>query len=176
MLVGDILAASVMSGACALTTAQDVSLRDSNIRIGDLISADCVGAASMRDAVVARIPRQRNRVVLNRAALAALVHRRVPSIVLARAGAGPAVTFHVPSPRAAANVAPCFAAATPIAEGEPISGADLTAAPCSAEPPSRIVYDRTHGVTRAGVDVNAGDYLGRLSVRAERMPDSGDEL
>jgi hypothetical protein len=178
MLAGALLSALALSGGCALTEARDVSLRDYNIRVRDLVSSDC-GAASnpnVRDAVVASVPSGRKSVVLGQAALARLVHRRVPGIVLGSNDDAARVTFHVPAARVAIDAAPCFATATTIAAGDAINGSDLTSVPCGNNAAAPIAYDRTYGLTRAGADIGAGGYLGHLNVPPERLPDTGDRL
>lgn len=176
MLAGGIVAVLALSGACLLTEAREVSLPDHDIRIGNVVSADCSTASNARDAVVASIPSGRESVHLSRKALARLVHRRVPALVLApHDDAGP-VTFHAPAAHTPANVDSCFAAVIAIAAGDAINGADLASAPCEANASAPIVYDRTYGLVRAGDDIAPGAYLGRLSPVAERRPDTGDAL
>ncbi|MFZ2031062.1 MAG: hypothetical protein WAU68_12180 [Vitreimonas sp.] len=129
-----------------------------------------------RNIVVARLPRDLRTVSIRRAALARLIHRRVPALAFSVDDAADEVRFQAPASQVRADSRACFAAATPIPMGEVISATDLARASCTGEATAPISYDRTYGLTRAGADIGTGDYLGSISVSAEHMPDTGDAL
>ncbi len=176
MLAAAFLAAWALSGGCALTQAHDVSLADHNIHVRDVVNDGCNVPAAVGEAVIAAIPRDQTGAHLTRAALADLLQRRIPMLSLVAADRAAEVAFHAPATPSAAAAGSCLASAVAIDAGNIINSDDVTPVPCSTEERASLVYDRTYGLTRAGVDIASGAYLGHLSLPLEHMPDAGDAL
>jgi len=179
MLAASLLAATALSSGCTLIDSHEVALRDRELRVGDVVASGCplLADARIRNATIAVVPSGRAHVRLTRTGLASLVHRRVPTLALMHDADASLVTIRAPHEISSAHAAPCFAAAGPIADGEPVTGADIAPTACAAsDEGSPIRYDRIYGIARADGAIAAGAYLGRLSVPQHQLPSEGDAL
>lgn len=165
---------------CGVLDAERIELAGRELHVRDIADLSCVAPESrttLGDLVVARVPEGRPHLTASRAALAALVRRRVPTLSGMSAGRG-AITIMAPA--TAASHAPsrsCFATRKPIHAGDAISEELLAKAPC-AEPAQRnlLGYDRSEGVVRARIDVPAGVQVGAILVSPELTADTNDQV
>jgi hypothetical protein len=168
-------------GACTLTTADAVDLKDRSLRVKDVVQLDCVpedARDSLGAIVLGKLPSESAEIRLSHTDIAVLAERRIPGLDLTvEEGLSEEVTLRAGRDIASTATPPCFAAAHPIAANQAISAGDLLPASCQGKdgrPP--VHYDKANGVVRTAANLAQGDYLGRLSVPAQTYPDTGDEL
>jgi hypothetical protein len=169
---------TAIGALCALTDAHTVELRTDQLRVGDVVSLDCL-APEQRPIVgehaLATLERERH---ITRAALAALARRRVPALVNIDLGGDRdeivrlSVIPHDPLPL----TGDCYVARTALATGAAISADDVEITPCATQPTTRVRYDRAHGVLRAADDIAAGDALGRMIAPSPSVLSAGQSL
>lgn len=142
----------------------NIDLRDRQVRIGDVARIDDAGGIpNLERRIVAMLPESRRLLTVSRAALAGLIRRAVPGLVI-RHGAG-AMILRSPAPSARFS-RPCFALAGPVAQGALLRPSDLAEAACDDEDlgSAAVRLDRRTGAVRAAGALPAGAYLGRIAV------------
>lgn len=159
-----------------LRPGEDIVLRDRPLRIGDIARIDHAGGIpDLERRIVAMLPERRRTVTVSRAALAGLIRRAVPGLVI-RHGAG-AMTLRLPAPSARAS-RPCFALAAPVAQGALLRPSGLAETACAG--PDRggtaVRLDRRTGALRAAAALPAGAYLGRIAVPSPPDIERGQRL
>jgi hypothetical protein len=171
---------AIVAGAtCAITDEHTVELGAAQVELADVASLDCI-ASSYRDQTgrmqIASLSGERE---ITRAALAALIRRRVPALSAVDPGGNPNALLRLRPPRAEPAPASinCYIARRALGAGEAITAADVEPAPCGAEAPSRRVrYERRDGVVRAAAGIAAGDQLGRMTAPAASITEAGEPL
>lgn len=172
--------AAIAAGACAMTSADTLSVDDGVVRLRDIADLACVrpeARAQMGALIVAELDPTQREVRLTRAALSTLVRRRVPALAALAPGdrheivIGRASRPHSDDGQALPG---CSVAARSLQAGEAIARADLLDAPCdSTAPAHKLRYNRRDRAVEAGAVISAGDYLGRVFAPPERMVSAG---
>lgn len=118
-------------------------------------------------------------VSISAADLSAMIRKRVPALDVR--SNGPAVySIRVWTERqalVAGDIQLCSVMALPVRADRIIEPSDIESIACDAEKVRASVYfDRQYSVLRAGKDLRAGDYLGRVEVPGQTSVDIDDEL
>jgi flagella basal body P-ring formation protein FlgA len=164
LLVGLAIAAQPEAQA-VIRPAETLDLSGRQLRLGDL--AQVVGtdrAFELERRVVAMLPESRRAVQLSRVAIANLVRRAVPGLMVR---GGPAmVLIRRDSTRPAPPRSACVALATSVAAGAMLRRSDLTPVACAGDRRERVSIrvDRRSGTVHAGAALHAGTYLGQVSL------------
>lgn len=175
-----LLAAAGAPVAVGLKPAPEVMLASREIRLGEVV--DLAGLAPavrarLAPRVIAVVPAGRSRVTLSRQALTALVRRSVPGLHLLEAADGASVVLQVRVDAGEASQSGCAESARPLAAGTALSSEDLRPVACrNGSEPAPLRFDRLNGVVRAGGDIAAGTYLGRVSPGPGVAVDKGDKV
>jgi flagella basal body P-ring formation protein FlgA len=179
-LLNLLLAAAGASVTVGLVPAAEVALPGRQIRLGDV--ADLSGLAPeartrLAPRVLAAIPPGRSRITLSREALQALVRRNVPGLSLRPDSNGSPMAFRVAADSGDRTSGACAELTRPLADGAPLSDADLVAVDCRSNAASPALrFDRQDRVVRASGELAAGTYLGRISAPPAVAVDRGDKL
>jgi hypothetical protein len=163
-----------MAGASA---PGEMTLPDRRIRLVDVADLSLLAPAARRSLaprVIATMPPGRGRITLSREALTGLIRRSVPGLALSPRLDEGMLIFRVALAEPAS--AGCSELARPVAAGKAISSEDMLPVPCRAEAVPELRFDRRDGIVRAGGDLAAGAYLGRISAGAAPAADKGDKL
>jgi hypothetical protein len=175
-----LLAFAGATAAVGLVPAGEVVLQDRQIRLGDVVDLGGLAPEQRRrlaPRVIAVLPLGRSRAILPPEALAGLVRRAVPGLDLRMPKGVGSFTFRLAQPPAAASaVKPCAELARSLFSGAALSPDDIHPVDCRAQQPSQLRFDRLNGVVRAGEDLPAGAYLGRVSPAKAADIDAGDKL
>jgi|CXWL01.1.fsa_nt_gi hypothetical protein len=181
MLTGAPFLAAV---ACGLMPSETIELTAREVRVANIVSLECIAPSERRDIgalVVAVLPSGARSTPVTRAALAGLARRRVPALAsLVVEDGNRSVTLHrsvAAQTDDTASDPACYAAAHVVEAGEPLTGANLVAAPCRDSPADvELHYDRLHGVLRATQPLASSDYIGRVMAPPVPFPDTEDAL
>ncbi|HYD37215.1 MAG TPA: flagella basal body P-ring formation protein FlgA [Allosphingosinicella sp.] len=178
-LLAFLLAAAGASVTVGLIPAAEVALTDRRIRLADVADLSGLAPAArsrLAQRVLAVVPAGRDGITLSREALAALVRRSVPGLVV-RTGADRApLVFRLAARTEDGRRAGCAELARPLAAGASLSEADLIEVDCREAAASGLRFDRGDRVARAGRDLEAGAYLGRISAPPAVAVDKGAKL
>jgi hypothetical protein len=129
------------------------------VTLADVAQAADLGRLGAME--IARLPVGRDRLSLSRRAIAALVRRAVPGIVV-ESGDARIVTFRYVR-RAEVGAAGCQVTSAALAAGAAITRDKIAAGPCAMATPA-LRYDAASGYLVARHDLPAGSPLGHLAV------------
>ena len=163
----------------ALTGAQTVWLETPRIRLADVAAPAGLPRRAwdrLAGNVIATLSARDRFVTLSRKAVATLIARRVPGArALADPGAGP-IRFEVKYQISPAPPLACRRLGTARHADEPVVEADLIPAPCTADRPAELRFDRAGRRLVAKRDLSAGSYVGRVVVPLAPAVKRGDGL
>lgn len=174
-----LLAAAGATVTVGLTPAAEVALPDRRIRLGDvadLSALDPSARSRLAPRVLAVIPAGRTGLTLSREALGALVRRSVPGLRVRTQAGEAALAFRVTMGADEGPRTGCAELARPLAAGAAVSSDDLVPVACRETAASGLRFDRLDRVARAERDLEAGTYLGRVSVSPAVAVDKGAKL
>ncbi|PTS90571.1 hypothetical protein DBR17_01215 [Sphingomonas sp. HMWF008] len=162
-IVSAMLALSLVSvGVPSLVEGDHILLSSRSIRLADVMPA---ARGEARTRILAVLPAGRDRIILSRAAIYALVRRALPGTTIERAHAG-SIAFVLRSPSERVKASPlCSALNNSVAAGAAVDAALVTRVTCTNAQPAPLTFDRPSMLPRATVNLPAGTYLGQLSVR-----------
>jgi hypothetical protein len=156
---------------CTMTPDDGVRIADRAVRIGDVVSLDCVESDARKrisGLTIAVLPPGGAKVELERAAIKSLVNRRVPGLALL-AEPTDAQTFVISRELRPPQlpVTGCHRAARTIEAGEIVVAEYLRNAPCDDRASHGLLaFDRNYRVARASRDIAAGEFIGRYAAPA----------
>ena len=171
MILAAITMALAGQGAVMLDRRTSVELTGPAIRIRDVVP----GMAGRREGgmEIARVPAGRRAVTLSRRAVAALVRRAQPGLVVGGDQAG-AITFRVAASSAVRNER-CFVTLAPVAQGAAIGRADVRQGTCG-DGVAPVRYDAGRRAIVATRRLGTGESIGRTLPAAGHDVDRGDGL
>jgi len=170
MIAFVLAAALVGGGALLLTDRGEIALSHPAVTLADVAQADGLGRLAAVE--IARLPVGRDRLSLSRRAIAVLVRRAVPGIVV-DGGDARIVTFRYVR-RVGANAGACQVTSAAIAAGAAITRDKVAAGPCA--PAAGVRYDVALDSAVASRDLPAGSPLGHLVVRPPTTVARGDAM
>jgi len=171
MMAFVLAAAFAGGGPLLLTDRGEIALSRPTVRLADVVEARGLGRLGVVE--IARLPVGRDRLSLSRRAIAALVRRAVPGIVV-DGGDARIVTFRVVG-RAEASAGACQVTSSALAAGAAITRDKIAAGPCAVA--ARVLrYDAARGYFVARRDLPAGSPLGHLIVSPPATVARGDAM
>ncbi|MGK6317915.1 flagella basal body P-ring formation protein FlgA [Sphingomonas sp. DT-204] len=168
-----LIAAAIAVASLVLTDRDSIMLRDRLVRIGDVARAD----AAIAGTVIARLPAGRGGVSLSRRAIAALIRRAVPGVVISggeRAG-DVALTMPPALPKDGASTSNCHVARHAIRAGETVT-ADLIERGRCGSVRGLLMFDAERQKVLARRAIGRGTPLGRLRLPEAPAVRKGDAL
>lgn len=166
-----VLAAALAGGdSLMLTDRGEIALQRPAVTLADVAGKGGRGRLAMVE--IARLPVGRDRLSLSRRAIAVLVRRAVPGIVV-ESGDARIVTFRYVR-RPGADAGECRVTSIAIAAGAAIAGDRVVAGPCAAA--AGVRYDAARGFVVASRDLPAGSPLGHLVVPPPAAVARGDAV
>lgn len=175
MISALLFAAALGGSSCLLAEAQDLELADGRLRLGQVIDGDCPLLAEMDDLVIARLPQGTNRLSLSRAALVALIRRRVPDLAIDDPSTGPDIELQRPLTTNAQRS--CFALSRAVTADAPLTEDAIVATTCLPEQARfALAYDRRDGIVRAAEAGEAGRYIGPLMALPPALIERNQDL
>jgi len=157
MIAFVLAAALVGGGSLVLTERGEIVLSRPAVTLADVVGPRSLGRLGAME--IARLPVGRDRLSLSRRAIATLVRRAVPGIVVS-GGDARIVTFRY-ARRAEAGAGECQVTSAALAAGAAITRDKIAAGPC-ATMTAAIRYDAARGYLVARRDLPAGSPLGHL--------------
>jgi len=171
MMAFVLAAAFAGGGSLALADRGEIVLSRPAVTLADVAGRGGLGRLGAVE--IARLPVGRDRLSLSRRAIAALVRRAVPGMVV-EGGDARIVTFRYVR-RAEAGAGGCQATSAAIAAGAAITRDKIAAGPCAAIT-TAIRYGATRGYLVARRDLPAGSPLGHLVVPPPATVAKGDAM
>ena len=162
-------AALTVTGGVALDRRATIALDGAAVRIGDVVAGVAGPAAAIE---IARLPAGRSSMTITRRAVAALVRRALPGVVIDGDGPAMVVTRRTMPQTAAAR---CFVARDAIAAGETI-GADRVRLGSCESGAMPVRYDGGTGATVATRRIAEGEVVGHALPRVAPAIARGDAL
>lgn len=173
-MVAIVLAAAIVGGgSLVLTERAEIALTRPTVTLADVVrGAGAKDLGRLAAVEIARLPIGRDRLSLSWRAIAVLVRRAVPGIVI---GDGDAriVTFRLVR-RDRPGAGPCLVTNATLAADAAITRDKVAAGPCATV--SDVRYDATRRAFVARRDLPAGSALGRLVAPAPETVARGDAL
>lgn len=169
---------------CAVTSADEVALREPYIRVRDVVMMNCLAPDAVEEVggiAIAKLSDHQQGATFTRLDVQTLVRRRIPALGNRLTGTGEGVvklSFQRQGDNSVNKLeAGCFELRVPLKAGEIVTESDVQAAPCEASrTPSEARFDRRAGVLRAKVDLNAGGYMGKIYFGTEAVAQGGEDI
>lgn len=172
------LAASIRA-TVVLTGAQTVVIDQPRIRLADVaVRAGLPRPAwdALAGEVIATLPARARTVTLSRKAVSALITRRAPGLrTVMPANSGP-IRFEVRSQPSADPALTCRRLGAERRANAQVSDGDLVPAPCTANQPADLRFNRQDHRLTAMRDLPEGSYLGRVAAPSAATVKRGDGL
>jgi len=170
-MIAFVLAAAFAGGSLVLTDRGEIVLSRPALTLADVAGSGNLGRLGAVE--IARLPVGRDRLSLSRRAIATLVRRAVPGIVV-DGGDARIVTFRFVR-RAEAGEGACEVTSAALAAGTAITRDKIAVGPCAAAT-AALRYDAARGYLVAGRDLPAGSPLGHLAVPPPATVARGDAM
>lgn len=166
------IAAAIVAASLVLTDLDSVILRDRLVRIGDVARADDAIAGM----VIARLPAGRSGVSLSRRAIAALIRRAVPGVVISGGERpGDIALAMVPLPKDGVPASNCYVARRALRAGETVT-TDLVERGRCGSARGVLMFDTEQQKVLTRKEVGAGAPLGRLRLPQAPAVRTGDAV
>ena len=174
-MVAIVLAATIVGGSSLMLTDRvEIVVARPAVTLGDVAAVpEAKGLGRLATVEIAHLPVGRDRLSLSRRAIAVLVRRAVPGIVVGE-GDARIVTFRL-ARQHQPDAGPCQVTNIALAAGATITRDSAATGPCAAAP-RNVRYDAARRAFVARRDIPAGSALGRLVLPSPDTVVRGDVL